>query len=28
MYVEWIGGEFDPHEFSLEETNEILRGLR
>jgi len=27
MYLEWIGGEFDPQEFDLEETNEILRGL-
>ena len=27
MYLEWIGGEFDPEEFDLEETNEILRGL-
>ncbi len=28
MYVEWIGGEFDPEEFDLEEMNEILRDLR
>ena len=28
MYTEWIGGEFDPTEFDLDETNEILRGLR
>ena len=28
MYVEWIGGEFDPEEFDLDETNEILRDLR
>ena len=27
MYLEWIGGEFDPEEFDLEETNEILREL-
>jgi len=27
-YTEWIGGEFDPAEFDLDETNEILRGLR
>ena len=26
-YLEWIGGEFDPEEFDLDETNEILRGL-
>jgi hypothetical protein len=25
--LEWIGGEFDPEEFDLEETNEILREL-
>jgi hypothetical protein len=25
--LEWIGGEFDPEEFDVEETNEILRGL-
>jgi hypothetical protein len=24
-YLEWIGGEFDPEEFDLEETNELLR---
>ncbi len=28
MYTEWIGGEFDPTEFDLDGTNEILRGLR
>jgi hypothetical protein len=28
MYLEWIGDEFDPQEFDLEETNEILRGVR
>ena len=28
MYLEWIGGEFDPEEFDLDETNEILRDLR
>lgn len=27
MYLEWIGGEFDPEAFDLEETNEILREL-
>jgi hypothetical protein len=27
-YLEWVGGEFDPEEFDLEETNEILRELR
>jgi hypothetical protein len=27
-YLEWIGGEFDPEEFDLEETNEMLRKLR
>jgi hypothetical protein len=26
--LEWVGGEFDPEEFDLEETNEILRELR
>jgi len=28
MYLEWVGGEFDPEAFDLDETNEILRGLR
>ena len=28
MYMEWIGGEFDPEEFDLEEANELLRGPR
>ena len=27
-YLEWVGGEFDPEELDLDETNEILRGLR
>lgn len=27
MYSEWIGGEFDPEEFDLEEINEQLRRL-
>jgi hypothetical protein len=27
-YLEWIGGEFDPEAFDLEETNEILQELR
>jgi hypothetical protein len=27
MYLEWIGGEFDPEAFDLEETNEMLREL-
>ena len=27
MYLEWIGGEFDPEAFDLEETNELLREL-
>lgn len=27
MYVEWIGYEFDPEEFDLEETNAFLREL-
>jgi hypothetical protein len=27
MYLDWIGGEFDPKEFDLEETNEVLREL-
>jgi len=26
-YLEWIGGEFDPEAFDLEETNELLRDL-
>lgn len=25
--VEWIGGEFDPEKFDLEEVNRLLRGL-
>ena len=28
MYVEWIGGEFDPEEFDLDAVNAALRGLR
>jgi hypothetical protein len=28
MYLEWIGGEFDPEAFDLEETNAILQKLR
>ena len=27
-YLEWIGGDFDPDEFDLNETNRILRRLR
>ena len=27
-YLEWVGGEFDPEAFDLEETNEILRDLQ
>ncbi len=27
-YMEWIGGEFDPEAFDLEEINEALRGMR
>jgi hypothetical protein len=27
MYLEWIGGEFDPEAFDLEETNTMLREL-
>jgi hypothetical protein len=27
-YLEWIGGEFDPEAFDLEEVNEALRALR
>jgi hypothetical protein len=27
-YVEWVGGEFDPEAFDLDETNEILRKLK
>ena len=26
-YLEWIGGEFDPEEFDLDETNELLREM-
>jgi hypothetical protein len=26
-YLEWVGGEFDPEEFDLEETNAMLREL-
>ena len=28
MYVEWIGGEFDPGAFDLDEINAALRDLR
>ncbi len=27
-YLEWVGGEFDPEEFDLDEVNEALRALR
>lgn len=27
-YLVWVGGEFDPEEFALDEVNEVLRGLR
>ena len=27
-YLEWVGNEFDPKEFDLDGTNEVLRGLR
>ena len=27
-YLEWIGGEFDPEAFDLDEVNEALRDLR
>lgn len=27
-YLEWIGGEFDPEEFNLDEVNAALRALR
>ena len=27
-YLEWVGGEFDPEEFDLDEVNQVLRGLR
>lgn len=27
-YLVWVGGEFDPEEFDLDEVNEVLRGLR
>ncbi|MDH7484783.1 MAG: plasmid pRiA4b ORF-3 family protein [Anaerolineae bacterium] len=27
-YLEWIGGEFDPEEFDLDEVNQALRTLR
>jgi hypothetical protein len=26
--VEWVGGEFDPEAFDLEEINESLRDMR
>ena len=28
MYTEWIGGEFDPEAFDLDEVNAALRALR
>jgi len=27
-YLEWVGGEFDPEAFDLDEVNEVLRTLR
>jgi len=27
-YLEWIGGEFDPEAFDLEEVNRALRALK
>ena len=27
-YLVWVGGEFDPEEFDLDEVNKMLRGLR
>jgi hypothetical protein len=27
-YLEWIGGEFDPEEFDLEELDTALRHIR
>ena len=27
-YLEWVGGEFDPEAFDLDEANEALRALR
>jgi hypothetical protein len=27
-YLEWVGGEFDPEAFNLEEVNQALRALR
>jgi hypothetical protein len=26
-YLEWVGGEFDPEAFDLDEVNEALRDL-
>ena len=26
-FLEWVGGEFDPEEFDLDETNQILRNM-
>ncbi len=28
MYLEWIGGEFDPAAFDLDEVNRALRRIR
>jgi hypothetical protein len=27
-FLEWVGGEFDPEAFALDEVNAALRGLR
>jgi hypothetical protein len=27
-YLEWVGGEFDPEEFNLDEINQALRQVK
>ena len=27
-FIEWLGYEFDPEEFDIEEVNKVLRGIR
>jgi hypothetical protein len=26
-FIEWLGYEFDPEEFDIEEVNKVLRGI-